>query len=80
MCTKVKGYSTIIGYWAHIYHKHTETEPLIRLEEIRRTAVLWRTYLQRSPVAGRWRTTMEKLAETELDTFSWEHVAAWNLR
>lgn len=79
-CTTVKAYSTIYGIWSHIFLKHTNIANAERLQEIQRTASLWRAHWAQDADGGRGGPTVAKLAEAELPTFSWEDVIKWDLR
>ncbi len=80
-CSKIKNFDSLVGYWGHLVHKHEATDTEARLQEIRRTAVVWRTYWEDYSDGGKRGTkTREKISQAEEDTFDWSMVLDWKLR
>lgn len=76
----IRSYTTILNYWGHIIYKHNGVDVMLRLEEIRRTALSWTKYLSRNGHKSKDDATNVKLVQacrTELD---WETVLGWALR
>lgn len=78
-CPRVKAFATVVGLWGHVYHKHDRVRTGDRLKEIKRTAEIWREYWTYVD-GGKSSSTLEKLAQVQLDTFCWADVVEWNLR
>ena len=80
-CVEIKAYGSIVGLWSHLINKHGAIDKEERLSEIRRTALLWRTYWNEYSDGGKYgNPTQSKLDQTEKEGFGWEDVVAWNIR
>lgn len=91
-CPRIKSFKSIIALWSHYVHQHysaTGDAPWSKvvvaeqalLEEVRRTAQLWREYWRNHSDGGKRRDpTMMKLNQVAGDSFSWSHVLEWHLR
>jgi hypothetical protein len=90
-CSRIKSFKSLIAFWGHLVHQHyddssnqvfdkTIIETTILLEDIRRTANLWRTYWKECSSGGKGNETMDKLNQVEKPQFSWAIVLSWGLR
>lgn len=80
-CTRINCFSSVVGYWSHLFYKHKETPEKDRLQEIRRTASLWRLYWDQSPEKRKGGySTLVKLDQIDEEGFDWEVVVGWKLR
>lgn len=91
-CRGVKSHKSIIGLWSHLVHKHYSKDkrdyaievPIaeeLLLQEIYRTANLWKEYWQDNCYGVKnTNPTMAKLQEVAQDGFTWDAVLAWKLR
>jgi hypothetical protein len=90
-CSRIKAFKSIIALWSHFVHQHYDregdnvwsqvvVEEQYLLEEVRRTAHLWRSYWQHSDGGKRRDPTMIKLRQVEQEGFTWRTVLDWELR
>ena len=80
-CPSIKAYASIMAFWGHLVNKHKDVSPQARLEEIQRTAALWRAYWNEYSDGGKYSNpTMAKLLQIEQEGFGWQHVLDWGLR
>ena len=80
-CSHIKTYASIAGYWGHLVNKHKQTSEELRLQEVLRTATLWRTYWEEHSDGGKIaNSTMVRLLQIEQEGFGWQQVVGWNLR
>ena len=80
-CTKIKSFTSAVGYWSHLFHKHEDSEEEERLKEIRRTVVVWRAYWPRYKERSRYgQNTLAKLEQVEREDFGWNVVQSWDFR
>lgn len=78
---RVKPFASIVGLWGHLVHKHQGVGDQERLEEVQRTAALWREYWHYYSDGGkRGNPTWAKLEQTRQDGFTWNDVLCWELR
>lgn len=77
----IKSFAGIVGFWAHIVHRHQNVDDTFRLAEVQRTAALWHAYWANWSWGGkRGNPTMAKLEQAQRDGFSWNNVLEWDLR
>jgi hypothetical protein len=90
-CSGIKAFKSIIALWSHFVHQHYKSESSawikvvveenLLLEEVRRTASLWRTYWREHSDGGKRRDpTMMKLLQVDDVNFTWVDVLEWKLR
>jgi len=79
-CEKIKSYSSIIPLWSHLVHFHTGVERSMLLEEILRTGLSWKKYVELRKETIRDAETMQKIQQTREENFNWEVVVGWKLR
>ena len=80
-CPFVKAYASITAYWGHLVNKHGEINDETRLEEVHRTAALWRAYWEEYSDGGKYgNPTMAKLLQLKQEDFGWQQVEDWGLR
>lgn len=88
-CCGIKAFKSIIALWCHFVHWHVadmESHAKVvvgndrLLDEVRRTASLWRTFWDGHSTGGRKRNpTSEKLTQVAGEHFSWDTVLSWGL-
>ena len=79
-CTHDRFYQSIAAFWSHIVYKHEDISPTDRLNEVRRTAELWRVYWQSHSDGGKCgNLTAGRLAQALQSGFSWQDVEGWYL-
>lgn len=79
-CPHINCFGSVVGYWSHISHKHAEIHERRRLQDIRRTALLWRQYWDQYPERmNEGKSTLAKLAQIDEEDFDWEGVIGWKL-
>lgn len=77
----IKGFASIIGFWAHLVHQHQVVDNQERLGEVQRTALLWKTYWDLySPGGKKGNPTLVKLNQVLQLGFTWHQVLEWSLR
>ncbi|KAI1346358.1 hypothetical protein F5Y01DRAFT_319799 [Xylaria sp. FL0043] len=76
LCSRIKGFSRVAGLWSHVRKKHANSSEEEKMQEVRRTAALWQSYLEttRSNISD---PTVRKLADISREDFSWEVVESW---
>jgi hypothetical protein len=91
-CSRIKAFKSIIALWSHLLHQHYRStneqtwskiivEEQDLLEEIRRTAGLWRTYWVEHSNGGKRRDpTMIKVNQVAEEDFCIDTVLDWQLR
>jgi hypothetical protein len=91
-CTHIKSFQSLIAMWSHFVHEHVETgggdayakiivEEAHLLQEICRTACLWREYWEKHSDGCKKRDpTMLKINQTLASDFTWETVLDWKLQ
>ncbi|KAH8791671.1 hypothetical protein BGZ57DRAFT_922836 [Hyaloscypha finlandica] len=90
-CSGIKAFKSIIALWSHFVHQHYKSENSawmkvvveenLLLEEVRRTAGLWRTYWREHSDGGKRRDpTMMKLLQVDDVNFTWVDILEWKLR
>ena len=63
-CLQLKIYASITAYWGHLANKHRDINNQERLEEVRRTASLWREYWDGYSDGGKYgNATMARLQQ-----------------
>ena len=81
LLSKVKAFASIVGFWAHIVHRHQAVSDDDRLCEVRRSAASWQTYWNLYSSGGkRNNLTVAKLRQALRIDFSWTEVLDWQLR
>jgi hypothetical protein len=89
-CSRIKAFKSIIALWSHYVHQHYKStednawsqeielvEDHYLLEEVRRTAELWRSYWQHTDGGKHRDPTMIKLKQVAEDNFTWKRVLDW---
>ncbi|KAF2963285.1 hypothetical protein GQX73_g10292 [Xylaria multiplex] len=76
LCSRIKSFNKVAALWSHVRKKHADRSIEDRLQEVRRSAALWGSYLKTTrtnPIDP----TVIKLAEISRDDFSWDVVKGW---
>ena len=73
-CRHVKTFASITALWGHLVYKHKDISDQARLDEILRTASLWREYWELYSDGGKYNNpTMAKLNQIEEEEgFGWQ--------
>ncbi|KAI1366954.1 hypothetical protein F5Y08DRAFT_109276 [Xylaria arbuscula] len=76
LCTRIKSFNRVASLWSHVRKKHADCSIEHRLQEIRRSAALWGSYLitMRTNPAD---PIMLRLAAIARDDFSWDVFEEW---
>ena len=80
-CSRIKSFTTIIGYWSHLFHKHQDYEEEAWLKEILRTSILLRSYWsQYKERSKHGQQTLAKFDQVDREDFGWDVAESWELR
>ncbi|KAI1357831.1 hypothetical protein F5Y08DRAFT_346332 [Xylaria arbuscula] len=76
LCTRIKSFNRVASLWSHVRKKHADRSIEHRLQEIRRSAALWGSYLStmRTNPAD---PIMLRLTAIARDDFSWAVFEEW---
>lgn len=79
-CAVPKPFASIYAFWVHLVTKHQGVSDDRRLELVKKSAELWRTYWEKHSVGGKKQNrTYHRLLQIEKGEFSWQDVEAWGL-